>query len=940
MNSYLSPVLVPSTHVGHFVPPARWRRNESGTGSLAIVAAALVWLATSGWAGIFVDPAGSGTLTFDARPAATNWSTRSMGGAGAGDIGNSTQMNTVVQTNSASLINTVLGSTATVSPAPTADALSRWNSANLNVQTCPTSVGYSVLMATLLNNTGNAATGITIEYDLGELNAAGATVAEELAGHQVFYSLSGAPNSWTLIPALSGIGTPGRLSATVSVGTWPAGGTLYVLWADDNAAANRDNTGNEEGCYTLDNVVFTAVLTNLPLSLALTSPNDGQHWGLGTAMSASVALTGSPTNVSYYVDGGLAVERTAAPFTPVTLPALGLGTHSIYATARDTSNTFVTTVTNTFVVDISLSGTLSGDTTLYASNSPYTVSGSLTVPSGVTLTIEPGVTLQFNAGQSLSVATGGRLLAEGNETNRIRFTRAPGATSWGSISITGDAASPETRIRYAHLEYHGSTAVHSTGGTLWLDHLTFGTADKQYLALDASSFVVSDCHFPAPTASLESVHGAQGIKAGGRAIFIRNFFGAVNGYSDTIDFTGGNRPGPIVQFINNVFMGSGDDNLDLDSTDAWVEGNLFLHVHKNGSPDTSSAVSGGADNADTSQVTVIGNIMYDCDHAAMCKQGNFFTLLNNTIVRQTHTGGLDTEGAVVCLQDNNMAEGAGMYLEGNIILDAEKLTRNVTSALVTYTNNGMTNVWAGPGGGNWTNDPMLNYIPQLSETVFTNWQQAQIMWQWFGLQSNSPARAVGPDGRDAGGVIGWGVSVSGEPLGTTTERSASLAVGVNRSGSGMPTAGWPNGAGFTHYRWRLDTNAWSAETALGAPITLSGLADGAHQVEVIGKSDAGFYQNDPIFGADAVVTATVTWHVQSPFRATPGARTGNHFTLQFPAAAGNDYSVLYRDALDPDHPWSKLLDVAAPLQSGPVQVTDSNAPPGFRFYRVVTPAAP
>ena len=43
---------------------------------------------------------------------------------------------------------------------------------------------------------------------------------------------------------------------------------------------------------------------------------------------------------------------------------------------------------------------------------------------------------------------------------------------------------------------------------------------------------------------------------------------------------------PIVQFIENVFVGSSDDLIDLDGTDAWVEGNLFLHVHKNGSPDS------------------------------------------------------------------------------------------------------------------------------------------------------------------------------------------------------------------------------------------------------------------------------------------------------------------------------------------------------------------
>src|SRR6185295_13487523 len=162
----------------------------------------------------------------------------------------------------------------------------------------------------------------------------------------------------------------------------------------------------------------------------------------------------------------------------------------------------------------------------------------------------------------------------------------------------------------------------------------------------------------------------------------------------------------------NVFIGSDDDILDLDSTDAWIEGNIFLHAHKNNSPDSASAVSGGADNADTSQITVIGNIIYDCDQAANAKQGNFYTLINNTIVHQSHIGGTDTNGAVALLSDIGTAEGLGMYLEGNIIFDAEKLAFGQTAAIITFTNNLITQLqgapWTGPGGNNATNlDPLF-----------------------------------------------------------------------------------------------------------------------------------------------------------------------------------------------------------------------------------------
>ena len=190
--------------------------------------------------------------------------------------------------------------------------------------------------------------------------------------------------------------------------------------------------------------------------------------------------------------------------------------------------------------------------------------------------------------------------------------------------------------------------------------------------------MVSYCTFPTPTGAFEPGHGTGGIKTGGRGIFFRNLFGTPNGYNDVVDFTGGNRPGqPIVHFIDNVFLGASDDILDLDGTDAWVEGNIFLHCHKNGSPDSSSAVSGGSDSGNTSEVTIIDNIFYDCDQAATAKEGNFYTLINNTIVHQTHVGGLDTDGAVVNLADAGTTEAAGCYFEGNIIYDAEKLVRNL-----------------------------------------------------------------------------------------------------------------------------------------------------------------------------------------------------------------------------------------------------------------------
>ena len=276
----------------------------------------------------------------------------------------------------------------------------------------------------------------------------------------------------------------------------------------------------------------------------------------------------------------------------------------------------------------------------------------------------------------------------GTEAQRIRFTRIPGGANWGGITINGGAGSPTNRFAFADFENNNSTAIDVNAGDLVLSHCTFANPGVQYLSLDGASFLVEDSHFPNATAGFEPIHGTQGIKAGGRGLFLRNFIGRPTGYNDSIDFTGGNRPGPILQIIDNVFAGSDDDLLDLDSTDAWVEGNIFMHCHRNGaSPDSSSGVSGGSDNADNSHITVIGNLFYDVDQAANAKQTNFYTFINNTVVRQTKTGGIDTDAGVITMADPGTPLGAGFYLEGNIIHDAEKLVRTQGVAQVTFTNN-------------------------------------------------------------------------------------------------------------------------------------------------------------------------------------------------------------------------------------------------------------
>jgi len=84
---------------------------------------------------------------------------------------------------------------------------------------------------------------VDVSYDRG---TNGATGVEEIPGHRVYYSLTGATGSWAVVEALSG-STAGLVNGTVPLGAWATNALLYLLWVDDNGSINP------EPAYTIDN---------------------------------------------------------------------------------------------------------------------------------------------------------------------------------------------------------------------------------------------------------------------------------------------------------------------------------------------------------------------------------------------------------------------------------------------------------------------------------------------------------------------------------------------------------------------------------------------------------------------------------------------------------------------------------------------------------------
>src|SRR5204862_682077 len=134
------------------------------------------------------------------------------------------------------------------------------------------------------------------------------------------------------------------------------------------------------------------------------------------------------------------------------------------------------------------------------------------------------------------------------------------------------------------------------------------------------------------------------------------------------------------------------DNIYNEIIRASIEGNIFIHVHRDPNHNvdaryTGSAISGGVDFANQfSEWTIINNLFYDVDHAILNKGGGSpgagrFIFVNNTLVHVAKEwgAGVTTDIAAFDFTDDGIplsasSYGAGAYVAGNIIWDCPALT--------------------------------------------------------------------------------------------------------------------------------------------------------------------------------------------------------------------------------------------------------------------------
>lgn len=513
-----------------------------------------------------------------------------------------------------------------------------------------------------------------------------------------------------------------------------------------------------------------------------------------------------------------------------------------------------------------ISGTISSSTTWTAEAGPYEISGNVTIADGVTLSIEPGTSVFFRNNARLTI--NGRLSAFGLPHAEIRFTRLPGTNgSWNGLQFRGSMNG--SRIEHAVIEY-GVTSDGMIGlenSELTLNHVTLDHTDRRRIRSINSSLVVRNSVFEnifdpgeAPTTDNQSEHiWGRGIPSGGQWILDGNVFGHITGHNDSVDFDAPSLPAPLAMITNNLFMGGGDDALDM-TGDVWIEGNTFQNFIKdefNTDPGESNTIS-----ASGGTFWVIRNVFDNVQHASLVKEEAFMHFLNNTVSSASFAP------LYFDLPGQTSGPGRGAFVQ-NSIFDDVPLTFDyvqVDTDLVVE-HSFLPAVDAELGGlGNQFGDPHIGGREQ-----------------GYKLLQGSRAENAGAHGQDLGAKVLSGAFVSGEPVGITSDRSATLSVG---------------GPLITHYRFRLDGGAFSSERPVTQPIVLSNLADGDHVVEVIGRNELGVWQLE----SDA--NASRTWTVD---RSAPASvRINEILASQSTISIGEEFP----DLIELHNPTAKPIDIS------------------------------
>jgi len=263
---------------------------------------------------------------------------------------------------------------------------------------------------------------------------------------------------------------------------------------------------------------------------------------------------------------------------------------------------------------------------------------TVVVPSGRVLNIEPGTAVLMKDATALIVY--GQLLANGNETEPIRFTHYRNGT-WKHIKFVEAA---DSRLEHCIIEYADSEGKHQDyyepgprtyheAVVVLASHVDIERCIFQNLPNESANAqgdaiaVISDDQVH-PGNATAHIRGSRFLSIG-QAVHTRYayvlvedcFFTGKRGDNDDVDLYGESTPPPLIR--NNLFLNpEHDDMINPTKCSAIIIGNVIA-----GSDDHGVVLR------DRSFPIMINNLIYNCSSAGIAVENSCQALLvNNTIV--------------------------------------------------------------------------------------------------------------------------------------------------------------------------------------------------------------------------------------------------------------------------------------------------------------------
>ncbi len=299
--------------------------------------------------------------------------------------------------------------------------------------------------------------------------------------------------------------------------------------------------------------------------------------------------------------------------------------------------------------------TISSNTTWTKANSPYTLTGNLTVDPGATLTIEPGVTIQIPSDCTLQV--NGILVARGSSSEKISFIGGDvslGGSGSGSVIentilnptnlVIGSSATIDNNTIIGRGSANSFEAVLITGGAPNIsNNLIYGADSQRGIGITGGS----------PTISSNGIMGmiiSEGDNAGALVISHNTIEGGIS-----LSISGATITNNLITGFKYVNFNGDVDSLFGLIYDSWLGSGIGITADYENSLHGVGAV-------------ITDNVITGCMDGISVLQGGTTTIQRNLIVNTTRNALSVASDAII--SDNTIRNNQ----EGIVVSNAPTLT--------------------------------------------------------------------------------------------------------------------------------------------------------------------------------------------------------------------------------------------------------------------------